>query len=227
MSLYQSTYHSRLYRDFLAIEPKDFRGIIRFYEEKEEQVDALDFDERFELLCAYTNALFEVGAYRQHLAIVDRTIADSFQQTERPQRETSGFCYLLFRKAAAHYQTHQFSDAEYILRELIRIDPENEDAIRFLRKTLYHRWRPLLRRSQAAAIFIFMLTALIIGVEVLLIRPFYGQLTMAAEATRTGFFVLGILLLAAGEGYAYWQAYRQTEVFLQEQRRRRRGRVPK
>ena len=221
MALYQSTYHSRLYRDFLAIEPKDFRKVIRFYEEQEPQIVELEFDERFELLAAYTNALFEVGAYRQHMAIVDETIEASFSHPSQAMAKVGRFSHLLFRKAAAFYQTHRLDQAEYILRELIRINPDNDDAVRFLRKTLYQQHRPLLRRSQAIAILIFMVTALIIGVEVLLVRPFLAHFTTLIELTRTGFFGTGVLILAVGEGYAYWRAYRSTERFLQEVRLRK------
>ena len=42
MPYYQSTYHSKLYRDFKEIEHTDYRGVVRFYEENEYQIQQLD-----------------------------------------------------------------------------------------------------------------------------------------------------------------------------------------
>ena len=43
---------------------------------------------------------------------------------------------MLFRKAASLYNIMEYGKAEYILRELIKIDPYCEDFILFLRKCL-------------------------------------------------------------------------------------------
>ena len=58
------TYHSRIFRDFKEIDAVNHRRIIRFYEDKEEDIKRLDFDEYFQLIVAYVNALFELGLIR-------------------------------------------------------------------------------------------------------------------------------------------------------------------
>ena len=50
MPYFQSTYHSKVYRDFKEIESSAFRKIVRFYEDNELEIKKLDFDENFELL---------------------------------------------------------------------------------------------------------------------------------------------------------------------------------
>ena len=48
------TIYTRLYRDFLAIEPKNYHAIIRYYEQWEAQIAKLDDDQHYELLIAFT-----------------------------------------------------------------------------------------------------------------------------------------------------------------------------
>ena len=76
----QSTYHSKEYRDFRAIEPGDWRGVVRFYEKNEAAIRGLDFEEYFELLLAYTDALSEIGAWQKHLLMADVVIEISVME---------------------------------------------------------------------------------------------------------------------------------------------------
>ena len=41
MPYYQSTYYSRIFRDFKEIDAVNYRRVIRFYEEKEEEIKRL------------------------------------------------------------------------------------------------------------------------------------------------------------------------------------------
>ena len=49
MPYYQSTYHSKLYRDFKAINPSAYRDIVRFFEEKEDNIRKLDEERRLSI----------------------------------------------------------------------------------------------------------------------------------------------------------------------------------
>ena len=81
MSTFKSTYHSKIYRDFKALDERAYRDMVRFYEEREDDIKGLEFQEFFELLFAYADALFEIGSYRKHLLLVDYVIECSITIT--------------------------------------------------------------------------------------------------------------------------------------------------
>lgn len=209
--------HSRIYRDFLAIEPKDYHGIIRFYEEKEDEIERLELEEFYEMQQVFTHALFEVGAYRQFLAVVDRAImvtleGDYLLADHSNQQEQ--FEQFLFRKAAAYLQTLQAEKAEHVVGELLRINPQHEMGVLLLRKALRQQDTLINRHTRAAAILLFGLSALVILLEVLFVRPFYNQYTPGVELSRNLIFLLGLLVLGAGEALTFWRAYRKSGTFL-------------
>lgn len=213
------TIHSRIYRDFLAIEPKDFHSLIRFYEEQENQIEQLEPEEFYEMQQCFTHALFEVGAYRQFLAVVDRAILsvlDSEYESVRDEGERKSFEQLLFRKAAAYLQTLQPAKAQHVVSELLRINPQHEMGLLLLRKALRQQDTLINRKTRAAAILFFGLSALVILVEVLFIRPFYHQYTPNVELSRNLIFLLGLLVLGGGEALTFWRAYRKSLGFFRQ-----------
>ncbi|MEM1216318.1 MAG: hypothetical protein AAGJ82_11565 [Bacteroidota bacterium] len=207
----RSTYHSRLYRNFLAIEPKDYHGIIRYYEEHEKGIADLSDREQYELLLKFTHALFEVGAYRTFLAIVDQAVLVTLNEDNQPE-----FRHLLFRKAAAHVHVLEPQQAEHVCKELLRMDPKHEMALLLLRKTLRQQDRKIIHFTRPSAIFCFAMSALVILVEILFVRPFYALNTPAIEASRNFIFALGLLVLISGELLTLWRAFRSAQRFQEE-----------
>lgn len=193
------TYHSLIYRDFREIEGNAYHQIVRFFEEREEAIKQLDFDEYFEMLLAYTNALFEMGAYQKHLLMADAVIETTMENNIRLYRGEDVFRQMLFKKAASCFNLQQQDGAEHILKQMIRISPGDADAALFLRKCYIARRSALWQNSQATAIFLFLLAALVIAVELLVVRSFYTLHVPLVEMSRNSIFALG--LLAMGGGY--------------------------
>ena len=214
----RSTYHSKLYRDFLAIEPKDFHGLIRFYEQQEQAVGHLGDMEQYEMLFAYTNALFEVGAYRQFLAIVDQAILVSLDISYEVREEIKQkhFKEFLFRKSAAYIQILEPAQSEHVSRELLRIDPNHQFALLLLRKALRQQDTSISKITRAASILLFGFSAIIILIEVLWVRPFYGLHIHWVELTRNLVFLSGLLVLLGGELLTLWRAFRRSNDFLND-----------
>lgn len=221
MSLFQSTYHSRLYRDFMSMDPKAYRDQVRFYEKHEEKIRRLDEEEAFEMLVTYVNALFEIGAYRKHLLLIDHVIEGTIHHNISEYNGDDLFHASLFKKAASLHNTHQFKKADIILRQLVRMDPYNAIPIRFLKKCI-RRCRPgLLNTFRATGVFMFLLAALIIALEVLFVRPFYHMHADLIEASRNSLFVLGCLVVTGGFLYNRWLAEREVENLVSRMRRRK------
>ncbi len=198
MPLYQSTYHSKTFRDFREIDPSNYRRIIHFYEAHESAIRGLDFEEYFEMLIAYVNSLFEVGFHQKHLLMVNVAIEEVIVQNVQAPPGEDLYQQLLFRKAASHFQCLQYDKCHYVLLQLIRINPKDADAINFLKKCLRRKEPAFLEHAKATAIFLFLLSALIISIEVLLVRPFYEMHAGLVERSRNTIFGIGCLCLIGG-----------------------------
>lgn len=221
MAYLQPTYHSKLYRDFKSIDGASYRDIIHFFERKEEDIRQLDFEEYFELLYIYVNSLFEVGAYQKHLVMADEVIEAAICHNIQWYKNEDIFQKALFRKAASLYNSSEFGHAEYILRELIRIDPEYRDAVSFLKKCIRAGNIRSLQVFRAAGVFLFLVSAAVICAEVLLVRPFYTLHAPAVELLRNALFGAGCGSLVAGELWRRWKAHRAAEFFVEENRRQK------
>jgi len=218
MPIYQSTYHSKTYRDFKGIEFDNYRRIIHFYEERESTIRGLDFEEYFEMLIAYVKSLFEVGFHQKHLLMVDVAIEEAINNNVQYYAGEDIFQELLFRKAASHYRCIEYDRCDYVLRELIRINPYREDAIMLLKKCLRRKEPLFLDRAKALSIFCFLLAAAIICGEVLFVRPFYSMYTETVEWSRNGVFLFGCLSLVGGVLLHRLRVERRVEHFLENSR---------
>jgi len=121
----------------------------------------------------------------------------------------------LLQKATSHFNLYNLEKSEYILRELLRIDPYDEEAAELLKKCLQKMRSPFARRSRAIAMSLFLLSALVICLEMLAVRPFYEAQVKTVEYTRTGIFVLGLLILAGGELFHRYRCIKEVDGFLE------------
>lgn len=195
MSFSQSTYQSKIFRDFKAIEASAYRQIIHFYEKQEAEIRQLEFEENFEVFTTYVNALFEVGSYHKHLLLVDLIIETAITNNLSFYKGEDIFLKMLFRKAASLYNLLEYEKAEYILREIIRINPWNKDAVLFLKKCLRRQQPRYIQITRAISIVLFLMAAIVIAAEVLVIRHFFQAYTPLVEQSRLVLFGMGGFLL--------------------------------
>lgn len=217
--LFSSTYHSRLYRRFMSIEPNAYRDIIRFYEAEEEVILQLDEDECFEMMAIYANALFEIGNYRAYLQVVDMAIEASVKLNVVFFQGADIYHLLLFRKAAAYFHTGNPAPAEHILKELIKLNAGDTLSVIFLKKIYREALKPQVRNFRAGAVFFILSASLVSGIEVLFVRPFYFAYTHQVETARWLLFGLGVLSLLGGEVWQYGRAHFRTQQVLRQLRR--------
>lgn len=190
-------HHSQLYRQLRDVDPRDAQRIIRMYEEKEQEIGRLDVEEHFELTVYYSDALFSTGAYRQHLMMVDLVIQASMRYNLMVVGGVEGdvFEHLLFRKAVSAYRLRDYSTAEHVARELVRINPGREIYVRFLRIVLFRSQHGMLQFGRGGFIFCLLLTAAAIVVQLLVLQPFYPDRAVQAQLLVLSLFVGGIAVL--------------------------------
>ncbi|MEM9259312.1 MAG: hypothetical protein AAGA62_06660 [Bacteroidota bacterium] len=214
----QSRHYSQLYRQLRDLNPRDHQRIIRTYEEQEAEIGQLDALEYFELTVYYVDALFETGAYRQHLMMVDHPIqACIAENIERVEGITGDiFEHLLFRKAVSAFRLQDYPKAIHVTKELIRINPERELFVRFLRATIFKEQTGVLQFGRASFIFCMLLTAFVITLDLLFVRTFYPSQSDLMQGVTIDVFVIGLLLLVGSFGFAFYRAHREAFTFQRE-----------
>ncbi len=216
MSQLSSTYQSLIFQAYKDIEAKDYRTIVRFYEDNKVKIQSLDLHESFELRIAYVESLFEIAAYEKYLAEVDDAIEISIMNNIKIHKGHNIFQRLLFRKAASHYHLGEYKKSEHILRELIKICPSEDLYNRFLKKCRWKSTPTYVRRTRALSIFLFMLSAFIILVEVLFVRSFFTEYSSIVEMSRNVIFLLGWCSLIGGDAFNYWNINNSTNKFVKK-----------
>jgi tetratricopeptide (TPR) repeat protein len=207
--------HNRLkfYRNFKAIETNDVQSIVRFYEQNEHEIQHLDFDEYFDCTVAYTQALFEINSFRKHIVMADHLLETIIMQNIESWDGKNIYTNVLFYKANALYLMEQYTPAIHILKELIKISPWDKSPAKLL-AACYHKQKPVwLSVSRSISVFLFLLSAFVIAVEIFT-SPFFPQYLLKAQYLHVTTFILGIVVLTFGEFFHYWKAYQKSDSFV-------------
>jgi len=221
----KSTYRSRIYRDFKSLDARAYHAILRFYEENERAIRQLEPEESFELLYVYADALYRTGAWRKHLLVVDLVIEYCILHNVKEIGGVDIFKTALFQKGVSLYHTHEYSKADYVLRELLRLAPEEEEAAKYLRRCLFSQLPRYVEQTRALSVLFFLIAGLVVSVEVLLIRTFYAQYTEVVELSRFILFGLGVLVLLGGTLLHRYRVEREVAHFMEAMRKRRKKRL--
>ena len=216
MSNQSTTYYSKIYQEFKAIEGKEHLSIVRFYESYEADIPQLNFTEYFELLISYTNALFEIGAYQTHAKVVDIAIQHSILYNIKFYNGQDIYTELLFKKAASCYHLMEYDQTEHILRELIKISPYNEMTHRFLKKCLKRKHPEYLKNARGLSILFLLATALVVAVELIIVRNLLPSYTTLFENVRIVTFVSALFLIIGSTLFHRAQIYFWVRQFIAE-----------
>lgn len=195
------TYYSRIYRDFRAISTKDYSSVVHYYENHENGIQKLEFAEYFEMLAAYTYALYNLNEHNKHILMAEVLIGESISNNITEHNEEDIFYNTLLRKAVSYGKLLRFKDAEHILRELIKIKPENTFAQRQLTKCLFAQKPKYVKNLRAFSVLLFFVSAAVIVIELVFIKFLFPNLTHYFEYTRIVLFLTGVVVLFASEFY--------------------------
>lgn len=219
MNYSKSTYHTKIYRDFKEIEIGEYRAIVDYYDEFERDIRELDFQEYFEMMVAFVDALFQLGKYQKHLLMVDVAIEASVMNNIKMYQDTDIFHKLLFQKAASAYHTFDLERADHILRELIKMNPKDRISAMFLKKCLRRKQPNFIATSRAISIFLFLTTAVVICADVLIISNFFHQIHPETVILRNVLFGMSIAILVFAECWHRWKVSKEVNDFVKIFRR--------
>lgn len=208
--------HSNTYNDFKEIDMHAYQLIVDFYAMHEEDIQRLKFHEYFELHLAYIEALLETGLYQNLLKICDETIEAVIQNNIQYYQGEDIYRKLLLRKSAAHYNLLEYHKAEFILKELIKINPKDGHTIRSFRKTQLHRPPNYVQNTRNLGLLLFLFTAMVICFEMV----YFGfgkpqtEMELIIEIARNIVFLSGWLVLILGDGIFRWKIFKTTTSFV-------------
>lgn len=189
-----------MYTAYAAIGTGDYYKQIRFVQKNITRIEDLELDEYFEIMLSYRQALFQTCKYEEHIPLSEHLVKLSIQHNIKVFSGEDIYFETLLQKAASHFNLGQLGESLHILRELVRIDPANETARLFLIKG-YIREEKLRSRYffRGLSIACFLLSALVIMLDLLIIHPFFTNYDPIAKYTYQGLFLGGFLILIAGE----------------------------
>jgi len=181
-----------IYQEYQDIPYSAFQDRIRYFERNRSEITSLSYSLRLELSLEYVVALFEVGEYYQYLRHVDKLLARVIEDNIFSIDGDDIYQELLYRKAASLYNIVDYYAADKILRQLVRIDPDNEIYKRTFIKNSVDSLRYQGQRVRSVIITLFMVAAVVIGIELLSIRPFNPSHTTIVETIRNSILAVAV-----------------------------------
>jgi len=213
----------RLYRNFKSIEVNDYHGLIRFYEQQEDAIRALEFEEYLDCTLSYANALFEAGDHGKHLVMCDHLLELVIIQNVDHWGGEDLYRRLLFKKSASWYKLQEYAKSERILREIIRIYPHDRLAAIFLNKTLLRQKPRWLSYSKAATVGFALLAVVVIAMEILALPAFFPDLLRPFQVAHNLLIGLSLASLSVGEASHTLGCWLRTRRFVGQALRKKAG----
>jgi len=181
-----------VYQEYLELDSSAYQEKIRYYERNHSEISQLPFSVSVEIQCECVMAYFEVGAYYTYLKEVDRLIQLVISENIFEVQGKNIFEELLFRKAAALYNVVDYYQSEHVFSELLKINPTNQLYQKAFAKCSIDKLRYEGQGFRSVTIALFILTGIIIAIELLCIRPFHESKIFITELSRNLLFLLAI-----------------------------------
>ncbi len=194
-------YRLKLYRNFKAIDAKDPYGIIRYYEQYEEELFSLETEAYLDCTIIYCDALFETDDFARHIVMCDHLIELVMAEGVHYWGGEDVFCRLLLNKGRSLYRAGSLEEAIYVFSSLVKINPGNEKAVAFLTHCLQKERTPERLKNRAVSLLILSVSALSAGVTGFVVQPFYPDWLDVITKVTIILFVSGSGLLGLTELY--------------------------
>lgn len=199
-----------LYQAYYSIDVTAFRERVRFYDEHRDLLSHLTVEQRILIDIDYHLALFEIGKYGRFLRGVDPLI-EAVIIDGLAIEGVDIYSDLLFKKAASHYNLWRLRECEYVLEQLLRMDPTSRQS-----KELYYHCRCKADRKwyhigKAYCVVVFLVGVVLVVASKLVVQPFYYQYYEFISALSTVLIGSCVIGLIANEVMLKWSAKRDVD----------------
>lgn len=194
------------YVGFLHIEDNAYAEKISFYRSHIDIISELPLQEKIEIDYYFATAIFETSDYRTFLYVVDPIIENIIESnifnigTKDPYKE------LLFKKGAAYFNLNRLEEAKTILDQIGRMYPASQEISLLHERTYRKIHSKKAVNFRAFCVLLYIISAVIIGIKILVIDSFYNQFSANIELTWQSIFVVASGLLIINEGYIYYKS---------------------
>lgn len=198
-----------LYRSFRELRSASFRTVMRFVEDHTRDISLLPVHEYFALQYGYVAALHQAGHHARVAELTEELLEVSIVHNLREVDGEQAFEVLLYRRADAFFHLAEYRAATHVATELVRLQPDDPEAVSLLERTLYQRYNPWVARLRQLSVVLFLVAASLIAFEVLVIHNFFSGWSDGFELARNVSFVVGwSVLLGADVGHRSWAWWR-------------------
>ncbi len=212
---------SKTYEAFLAIDAMAYKEKIQYIEENFFMLRQLDGEEYFDMMVLYGEALFEAGEYARQAKLADHIVEMSIERNIIKHRGQDVYFETLFKKAASLHNLDKIDQAVHILKELVKINPDHESTKLFLINCIIRQKKPSVRPYRNISLMMLLSSAVIIAIELILVRRLWPSWTMIIEMIRNGLFITGVILLIAGEVIMRYRAVEDVYSFSRNTRKKK------
>jgi len=185
--------------DYSKIEKTNYKAKVQFYESKQNKISELLPKDKLEFDVDYTNALFELGKYVKCEGILHGLILTVIRDNIFDLDGKDVYQDLLFKKSACHFNIGEPEKCKHILSELIKINPDEANYKNFYKRCFRIEHKKTYRWMGGLVVAIFLVSAIIVPVELLVVKPFYNAAAQGVEFLRNGLIVIALILTCMKE----------------------------
>lgn len=189
------------YINYFNISSQSYSQKINFYEEHKSSIDLLIDSSRFEIEIDYILALFEVGRHKLFLGKVDSYIEQTIINNIHEHNGQDLFCLLLFKKAAARYNTDDMEGAVQILKELISIHPNEASYQSFLRRCYKITINFNKQTQKGSIVLLFLAFIFLSALQLFVVDIFFADNAGIFSTIKNATLILAIVIWAGVELY--------------------------
>ena len=210
----ETKYQSKVFRDFKMLDKRNYHSIVRFCEEHRRVIDALNFDEYFILELNYVNALFETEAYKKHIKVANTVIEQSIMHNIQYWQGEDIYLKTLYQKAQSHYYLQEYKPTLHIIKELIKLKPNDKEYLRLFKRCVALDGAVFLKNMRAVGVLLFLLAAGLFVINILIVENFYAAYSQAFSYISMAVVSLGGILLLWSVSIHRYKTYRQVKGFM-------------
>ncbi len=197
----QDQEHSDFYFEYHRMGNNAFRDKVRYYESNKALIHYLTYEERIDVDLDYLLCLFEIGKYHKFLSKVDSLIEIVIIDNIFTYNGLNIYNDLLFKKAACLFNTGQYIKSEIVLKAIVKLDTRNTTARALYGKCKRKQGRDWYEGTKAISVVMLISAVLIAVAELLIIKPFYSELSSSFSILKFTSFIIGMVALIGNELY--------------------------
>lgn len=212
----ETKYQSKVFRDFKMLDKRNYHSIVRFCEEHRKAIEALNFDEYFILELNFVNALFETESYKKHIQVANNVIEQSILHNVQYWQGEDIYLKTLHQKALAHYHLQEFRPTLHIVKELIKLKPNDKEYRRLFKRCVALDGAVFLKKIRAIGVLLFLLAASLFIINILVIESFYSSKSDLFSLLSITIIGFGAILLGSSVSIHRYKTYRQVSDFMRQ-----------